>query len=144
MSLADVKVLLTAYANGSTKDSDKHPLLKSFSEDSDLLRREVISTIAQNEPAVLELAIDQSKHSFDAKMDWVSTHRLSDDTERAKSSVFFFIWTYYEKQIRDAMLSVVPDGIPVHDAIYSRHQVPLEVFEKAILEQTGFEVKVSH
>jgi hypothetical protein len=144
MPLADVKALLTAYANGSTKDSDKHPLLNSFSEDSDLLRREVISTIAQYEPAVLKLAIDQSKHSFDEKMDWVSTRRLDDATERAKSSVFFFIWTYYEKQIRDAMLSVVPDGITVHDAIYSRHQVPLEAFEKAILEQTGFEVKVSH
>jgi hypothetical protein len=144
MPLADVKALLTAYANGSTKDSDKHPLLKSFSEDSDLLRREVISTIAQYEPAVLGLAIAQSKHDFDEKMDWVSTRRLDDATERAKSSVFFFIWTYYEKQIRDAMLSVVPDGIPVHDAIYSRHQVPLEAFEKAILEQTGFEVKVSH
>lgn len=77
-------------------------------------------------------------------MDWVSTRRLDDATERAKSSVFFFIWTYYEKQIRDAMLSVVPDGIPVHDAIYSRHQVALEDFEKAILERTGFEVKVSH
>jgi hypothetical protein len=144
MPLADVKALLTAYANGSTKDSDKHPLLNSFSEDSDLLRREVISTIAQNKPDVLQLAIAQSKHSFDEKMNWVSTRRLDDDTERAKSSVFFFIWTYYEKQIRDAMLSVVPDGIPVHDAIYSRHQVPLEVFEKAILDQTGFEVKVSN
>lgn len=144
MPLADVKALLTAYANGSKKDSDKHPLLESFSDDSDLLRREVISVIAQNEPDVLQLAIGQSKHSFDEKMDWVSTTRLDDDTERAKSSVFFFIWTYYEKQIRDAMLSVVPDGIPVHDAIYSRHQVPLEAFEKAILKQTGFEVKISH
>jgi hypothetical protein len=94
MPLADVKALLTAYANGSKKDSDKHPLLKSFSEDSDLLRREVISVIAQHEPAVLKLAIDQSKHSFDEKMDWVSTRRLDDAIERAKSSVFFFIWTY--------------------------------------------------
>lgn len=77
-------------------------------------------------------------------MDWKSTQLIDDEAERKKSSVFFFIWTYYEKQISDAMLTVVPDGIPVHDAIYSRHQVPLVDFETAIKKQTDFEVKVSH
>ena len=90
------------------------------------------------------MALKQSKHTFDAQIDWKSTTRLEDETERKKSSVFFFIWTYYEKQIRDAMLSLTPDGIPVHDAVYSRHQIALEDFEARILEQTGFEVKVSH
>lgn len=77
-------------------------------------------------------------------MDWKSTERLDNNTERQKSSVFFFIWTYYEKQIRDAMLTVVPDGLPVHDAIYSRHDVPIASFEVAVKQQTGFEVKISH
>jgi len=142
--LSDVKELLTAYANGGNKSVDKHPSLKSFSDDSDRLRREVISLIAQHEPEVLAIAVSQSKHTFDSKMDWKSTERLDNNTERQKSSVFFFIWTYYEKQIRDAMLTVVPDGLPVHDAIYSRHDVPIASFEVAVKQQTGFEVKISH
>ncbi len=144
MPVDEVKALLTAYANGSSKHSEQHPLLAAFSEDSDLLRREVIALIAQHEPQVLQMALNQTRQIFDDKMDWKSTHRLDDETERKKSSVFFFIWTYYEKQIRDAMLSLTPDGIPVHDAVYSRHSIPLADFEQRIFERTGFEVKVSH
>lgn len=144
LPLDEVKALLTAYANGSSKHSEKHPLLKEFSDDSDLLRREVIALIAQYEPQVLQMALNQTKHTFDDKMDWKSTLRLDDDIERKKSSVFFFIWTYYEKQIRDAMLTLTPDGIPVHDAVYSRHQIPLVDFEQRIKDVTGFNVKVSH
>jgi hypothetical protein len=143
-SLNEVKSLLTAYANGSSRDADKHPLLRQFSDDSDRLRREVISVIAKHEPDVLALALSQTRHDFDSEMDWTSTVRLDDAVERQKSSVFFFIWTYYEKQIRDAMLTLVPDGIPVHDAIYSRHEVPLLDFKAAIEQQTGFGVRVSH
>jgi predicted RNA methylase len=42
------------------------------------------------------------------------------------------------------MLSVVDDGIPVHDAVYSKHKLPFKDFEDAIYRQTGFEVKISH
>ena len=41
------------------------------------------------------------------------------------------------------MLSVVDDGIPVHDAIYSKHQIPYEDFEAEILKQTGFQVRIT-
>lgn len=58
--------------------------------------------------------------------------------------MFFFIWTYFEKQIRDAMLSVVDDGIPVHDAIYSKHEVPFATFEQAILDKAEFEVRIGN
>lgn len=40
------------------------------------------------------------------------------------------------------MLSVVDDGIPVHDAIYSKYEVGFEVFETTVLEKTGFEVRI--
>jgi DNA-binding transcriptional MerR regulator len=143
-SIDDVKALLTAYANGSMKNIDKHDKLKQFAEESDLLRREVISITKQCNPDVLKLAIDQSKKEFSPDRDWMSTEKEDDQTARDKSSVFFFIWTYYEKKIRDSMLSVVNDGIPVHDAIYSQQQLPCEDFEKAVLEQTGFEVKITN
>lgn len=63
---------------------------------------------------------------------------------RKMASVYFFIWTYFEKQIRDVMLSLVDDGIPVHDAIYSKMDIPFQDFEDAIFKQTGFEVKISN
>ena len=40
---------------------------------------------------------------------------------RNKSSVFFFVWTYYEMLIRKAMLECLPDGIEVDDAVYSKN-----------------------
>lgn len=140
----EVKKMLTAYANGSTKNVEGSPTLQQFQEESDLLRREVTSVVAQFAPQVLQAAINQSKHEFDESLDWKDTAFEGDDEARKKASVFFFIWTHFEKEIRDAMLSVVDDGIPLHDAIYSKQDVPLEVFEQAILDQTGFEVKISH
>lgn len=144
LSIEEVKALLTAYANGSKRSVEGSPALEQFQQESDLLRREVTSKVAVHDPEILESAISQSKHEFPEGLDWKSMESEEPELARKKSSVFFFIWTYYEKQIRDAMLSVVDDGIPVHDAIYSKHELPCIAFEKAILEQTGFEVKISN
>jgi hypothetical protein len=40
------------------------------------------------------------------------------------------------------MLSVVDDGIPVHDAIYSKQEVEYKYLQDVVLEKTGFEVKI--
>ena len=140
----DVKSLLTAYANGSTKNSDKHPKLKQFADESDLLRKEVISITKQYNPDLLKSAIEQSKNDFPDDLDWMAVEDEDPQISRDKASVYFFIWTWYEKQIRDAMLSVVSDGIPVHDAVYSKQKLPCKDFEDAVLAQTGFEVKITH
>jgi hypothetical protein len=139
--VVEVKQLLTSYANGFSNQSAKSELLKQFHAESDALRRDVISIITQYKPGLLKAAVAQSKHSFPPELDWKDD---SEDPElsREKASVFFFIWTHFEKQIRDAMLSVVNDGIPVHDAIYSKHKVPFPLFEQAVLNKTGFEVKI--
>jgi DNA-binding transcriptional MerR regulator len=144
LSIDEVKRLLTAYANGSQKQVGKSTELKEFSEQSDQLRREVIAVINTYEPELLKSAIEQSKNSFPEDQDWQNIEKeKSGKHARDKASVFFFIWTYFEKQIRDAMLSIVDDGIPVHDAIYSKQELAFEVFEKAILDQTGFQLKIS-
>lgn len=143
LNKSKVKALLTAYANGSNKNIGNNQLLAQFREESNRLRREVISAVEVNNPEIRKLAVLQSKHSFPDDFDWEDTAE-DDDIAREKSSVYFFIWTYFEKQIRDAMLSVVDDGIPVHDAVYSKHKLPFKVFEDAILKQTGFEVKIGH
>lgn len=142
-SIDEVKALLTAYSNGSTKNAGNSDKLKRFREESDQLRREVVATIAQYEPDLLKSAIEQSKNNFPEDTDWQSIEKEDNKKESLdKASVFFFIWTYFEKQIRDAMLSMVDDGIPVHDAIYSKKVVNYGVFEQAILDKTGFDVKI--
>lgn len=143
MDIGEVKALLTAYANGSNRNVGEYQELEQFKAESDLLRREVIAIVEQHEPAIRKKAEMQSRHSFPEDYDWENTDK-DDDQARQKSSVYFFIWTYFEKQIRDAMLSLVDDGIPVHDAIYSKQQLPFSVFEQAILDQTGFELSISH
>lgn len=144
-SVDDVKALLTAYSNGSQKKVGNSAKLKAFFEESDRLRREVVATIANYKPELLKSAVEQSKNDFPEDTDWQSIEKEGNGQEaRDKASVFFFIWTYFEKQIRDAMLSVVDDGIPVHDAVYSKHKLPFKAFEDAIYEQTDFQVKISN
>ena len=142
ISIPEVKALLTAYANGSNKNAGDNEQLAQFREESDKLRREVISVIATHRPEVRELAVNQSRHDFPEQIDWEDTAK-NDKSARKMASVYFFIWTYFEKQIRDVMLSLVDDGIPVHDAIYSKRVIPFQHFEDAIFKQTGFEVKIS-
>jgi hypothetical protein len=146
VGLVEVKKRLTSYANGRQKSVEGSPSLEKFKQESDLLRREVTAVIAFHKPDILNNAIAQSKYrdEFPEDLDWTSSEPEEPELARMKSSVFFFIWTYFEKQIRDAMLSLVDDGIPVHDAIYSKHALPSRDFEKAIQDQTGFEVKISH
>ena len=143
ISIPEVKALLTAYANGSNKNAGDNEQLAQFREESDKLRREVISVIATHRPEVRELAAKQSRHDFPDQIDWEDTAK-NDKTARKMASVYFFIWTYFEKKIRDVMLSLVDDGIPVHDAIYSKRAIPLHDIEDAIFKQTGFEVKISN
>jgi len=141
ISVPKIKEMLTSYANGSKKSTGRNKLLEDFRQESDRLRREVISVVAHYEQHILEGAILQSKRDLSEVVDW-KDDAIEDGLDREKSSVFFFVWTYFEKQIRDAMLSVVDDGIPVHDAIYSKRLVPFADFEDAIYRQTGFEVKI--
>jgi gas vesicle protein len=143
-TIGEVKALLTAYSNGSQMTAGNSKKLKEFSEQSDQLRREVVATVSRHRHEVLESAIEQSKKDFPEEIDWEVTEKENSSQEaRDKASVFFFIWTYFEKQIRDVMLSIVDDGIPLHDAIYSKQELAFEVFEKAIMAQTAFEVRIS-
>ena len=83
------KHFLTAYSNGSQKkvgDSDK---LKEFYKESDQLRREVVATIAQYEPDLLQSAIEQSKNDFPEDTDWQSIEKENTAQQsRDKASVF--------------------------------------------------------
>jgi len=143
VEVCEVKQRLTAFANGGLKDRKKHLLYAQFQEESDRLRREVLSYVAKYETHVLELAIQQSKRELSDEIDWLdTTEEKSHALARDKSSAFFFVWTYYERLIRKSMLTVLTDGIEVHDAVYSKMHIDTRVVEAKITADTGFTIKI--
>lgn len=143
IEVCTVKRKLTAFANGGISGKDKHPLYATFQKESDKLRRETLAWVALNAPDVLERAIQQSKRHLPEDLDWFDVS--PEDTQtmaRNKASVFFFVWTWYEQLIRQAMLKVLPDGIEVHDAVYSKMHIDTRVVEAKITADTGFTIKI--
>lgn len=139
--VSNVKQKLTAFANGGISGIDKHPLYKTFQQESDQLRREVLAYVAEYDSDVLERATQQSKRHLPLDIDWYDlTPEDYQYMARNKASVFFFVWTWYERLIRQAMLTVLPNGIEVHDAVYSKQDIPVEIVEAAILDQTKFKI----
>ncbi len=141
ISVSDVKQKLTAFANGGVSGIDKHPLYKQFQSESDRLRIEVLAYTAEHDPQLLKQAVAQSKKKLPEDIDWFSMN--TEDSQalaRGKSSVYFFIWTYYERLIRKDMLTVLSDGIEVHDAVYSKMNVSTDDIEAIIFESTGFKI----
>ena len=138
-----VKSLLTAYANGSQKKVKNSEKLRQFFIESDRLRQEVMAVIDLHRPDVLVSALKQSKRSLPEDIDWQSIEQESSNVQaRDKASVFFFVWTYFEKQVRDALLTLLDDGVPLHDAAYSKKKVLFADLEDVIRDSTGFDLKI--
>ena len=138
-----VKKKLTAYANGSVTGIKQHKHYKAFQEESDRLRRTVLKHVEQKEPEVFKRAREQSRRELPEELDWSDTERKETPEEmRNTASVFFFVWTWYERLIRKAMLTVLPGGIELHDAVYSKADVPVEVVQDAIRTGTGFDIRI--
>lgn len=139
ITIDEVKAKLTAFANGGISGKDNHPIYEQFQEESDKLRREVLVFTANNNPWLLEQSIQQSKRYLPEDIDWYNLEPEDSQTlARNKSSVFFFIWTYYERLIRKAMLECFTDGIEVHDAVYSKMSVDTNFIEQNIFSLTNF------
>ena len=143
IEISEVKEKLTAFANGSITGKSKHKYYKAFYVESDKLRREVLKYASESAPDVLKRAIEQSKRDIPKELDWTDTDIRETSAEmRNKASVFFFVWTWYERLIRQAMLTVLTDGIELHDAVYSKMDVDIKTIEAIILERTGFKVLI--
>ena len=141
----DVKKMLTAFANGLIYGKGKHPHYKAFQEESVKLRRVLTKFVYKNEPDVFNRVKEQSRKAKDLPedLDWSDTESIETSrVAKSKSSVFFFIWTWYERKIRQAMLEILEDGIEVHDAVYSKMDIDEKVVEKAISDYTGFTITI--
>ncbi len=141
-STASVKADLTAYANGKVPKKTAHELEKRFYEESDRMRREFLATIYISYPEVIRLAVKQSRKKIPDNIDWLQVATDDIETSRNKSSVFFFVWTWFERKIRHAMMEILTDGIEVHDAVYSRKTVSVKKLIRRIHEKTGIALKI--
>ena len=128
-----VKQTLTAFANGGTQHSKKHPKLEQFYNESVKMKDEVLSKTPK---WLLELATKQSRKKPDELSDYAKT--------TAQASIYFFVWTYYEKIVRDAMMTLLTDGIALHDAVYSYKTINVSELEKVVKEKTGFTVEIEN
>ena len=85
------------------------------------LFQQAVKYVNDNEPRILERAIEQSSRELPETVDWSDVERKETRAEMLSSaSVFFFVWTWYERQIRQAMIDALDGGIEVHDAVYSK------------------------
>ena len=128
------------------KKYNHYPTLKAYYEESQNLRKEIIDTA---EPGLLDKAQEFAKNRWDKF--WIQQENkfefLINSNEFKESSLFFFIWTQWERLIREAMMSCFSEPKAchqVHDAVYSKEQIDIADMEAKVLADTGFKVKISH
>lgn len=121
----------------------QHPTLQKYYEEAQILRKEVIDGA--------DTLVASRAYEF-AKPKWKAIYKEGKKEPdfiidgKKESSIFFFIWTQYEREIREAMMNCfsVPEAChQVHDAVYSREEVDPRLIEESVLEETGFVVKIS-
>ena len=121
-----------------------YPILEAYYKEAVSLREEVIQSA---DTTILERAEAFAKPKWRKK--WLKDKKepefIVDGVK--ESSLFFFIWTQYEREIREAMMGCfsAPEACQqVHDAVYSREEVDMQVLEEVAFGVTGFRVKISH
>lgn len=117
--------------------------LTDYSNESVQLRKEIIQSA---EPDIYGRANDYARTK--KKKVWNSETEKYDfiDDGKKESSIFFFVWTQWERQIRHAMMACFQEPKAcheVHDAVYSKEVLEPNMIEEKVLEQTGFKVKIS-
>ena len=82
------------------KTYNQFPTLKAYYEEAQILRREIIDTV---EPSILQNAKDYAKIKWEKiwLMDKEEYHFFAYGKKEA--SIFFFIWTQWERQISESM-----------------------------------------
>jgi hypothetical protein len=123
-------------------------ILEDYFQEGLSIRDSVINRVQQSNPKMYHTAFSKAKNIINKTWDEeLKQMRFIPTEEKKESSVFFFIWTQVERVIREAMKSVFQDQqsvIDCHDAVYSKEKVDIKAMEQAVLDQTGFVVKISH
>jgi len=119
-----------------------YPTLVAYYKEALRLRKEIIDTA---EPAILSRARDCAKIKY--KPIWTKGQKEPQFIVDGKkeSSIFFFIWTQWERQIREIMMSCfsAPSAChQVHDAVYSKQIIKPQIIESKVLDATGFNINI--
>jgi len=122
VSYKKAKIAVTKVMFGGAAD---YVSIIPIAEEIKLISRSVLSMAMLADDGRYDRAVDMSKKEGD-------------------TTVLFHLLAMDEKRIRDAM-STCFDKRPleVHDAVYSYEDLPVEMLEKAVKEQTGFAVKIT-
>jgi hypothetical protein len=141
--LAWVKQELSSADNRDTmpKKYANYPTLKAYFEEALILRVEVINSA---EEVMLLRAKNFAKSKF--KIVWIDREPKFEFDGKKESSIFFFLWTQWERKIRKSMMSCFdnPNNChQVHDAVYSMEDIDPCILESKVLSDTGFKVKIS-
>lgn len=136
ISIDAAKELLTSLDN-KTRFSGNGTIGRAYTVEAVDIHQKVLQGTKANYPNLYTRCEELAKYG---KYDTIKEHKNP-------YSIYFHIWTHYEKLIRDAMKNCFRESsmvIDVHDAVYSKETIDIGVLKQAVLETTGFEVKISH
>lgn len=141
-----VKKIFSAIDNMAKlpKKIDKYQTISEYFKEALRLRKEIV------EGAEIELKYNADRFAKNKII--IRWHGIGNkptfeqSIEKKESSMFFFIWTQWEREIREHMKLAFlhPKAChDVHDAIYSKEIVEPSIIEEKVKELTGFKIKIS-
>jgi len=142
--LAWVKQELSKLDNESEGKQHASTTLHAYYLEALDLRKDVINSVPK---ATHSIASTHAKTEYTKTWDKQSKTYIYIPSGIKESSLFFFIWTQYERTIREAMSECFthPSACQhVHDAIYSKETIVIATIEHHVLQRTGFRVNISH
>ena len=147
-----VKEMLAAADNGSkhVRLSERSETLRAYIIEAENMVDEFMAYMKEHNPDLIVNATSYAKHEmeivrWEKKKGYTKEQPVFDRGELNKYSLFFFVWTQIEREIRYAMMSCFHGFVhEVHDAVYSKEELPLELLEQAVLDKTGMVVKIEH
>lgn len=152
VDIAIVKEMLSASDNGKEYKNilNSAKTFKEYMDETESMVDEFINHIEINKPKLIEKALLFAKPEFEL-VDWVEKKGFKKKQPKfepigpKKYSLFFFIWTQIEREIRHAMISCFKGFVhEVHDAVYSKEVVDTKILEFKVYGKTGIRVKIEN
>jgi len=126
------------------KRYNRYPTLKAYFAESLVLRKEIIQGADEE---VYSIAYGHAKYKWTKIWSTKENNYEYVVDGKKESSIFFFIWTQFEREIREAMMSCFssPESChQVHDAVYSTENIATAILQEHILDSTGFKLLISN
>jgi hypothetical protein len=152
-NMDEVKQIISAADNGKPYRDlcECSSILQEYVQEASTLVDSFLEVIQEHNPDLLDVAKVHAKHIFEIiawekKAGFAKKQpKLQKTPAFNKYSLFFFVWTQIEREIRHAMMNCFSGFVhEVHDAVYSKEVVDISILEQTVLEQTGISVKIEH